>query len=106
MRKPLKDTYPADVIWIYAQRTNDGEWIGRFLTVAGCKRKSIEDSRLFDETPIGEMKQSEFAIFKNHPEASWKDFPPRYYLDMRDKSKRRIGGILSGLINSFESDWF
>lgn len=94
--------YPPEIKWIFAQRVNGGEWEVRGLT---CRENSgtIEDSRMFDETPIGEMKQSEFAIFRNRE--NWIDFRPRRYLDLRDKSNAPIIG-LGGLINSFESDYF
>jgi hypothetical protein len=98
----MQTVYPDEIKWIFAQRVDDGEWKVRGLTTRE-NSGTIEDSRMFDETQISEMKRSEFAIFKNRE--NWLDFRPRRYLDLRDKSERPICG-LGNLINSFESDWF
>jgi hypothetical protein len=56
---------------------------------------------MFDTTPIGEMKRSEFAIFRNRD--NWQERRPVCYIDLRDKRDRPIRG-LEGLINSVQSD--
>ena len=88
--------------WIYAQRVNGGEWKIRFYSFKQ-ECPSLDDSRMLDETPIGEMKKSEFAIFRYSE--NWQDRKPRRLLDLRDKSDAPICG-LGGFINAFESDWF
>lgn len=96
------DFPPMTPKWIYAQRINGGEWKLRFLSFKE-ECPNLDDSRMLDETQIGEMRQSEFAIFRYCE--NWQDRRPRRLLDLRDKSNAPIVG-LGGLINAFESDWF
>jgi hypothetical protein len=88
--------------WIHAQRINGGEWKLRFYSFRE-ECPDLDNSRMMDETQIGEMKQSEFAIFRYCE--NWQDHRPRRLLDLRDKSGAPIRG-LGGLINALESDWF
>jgi hypothetical protein len=86
--------------WLYCQSINSEEWTIRHI---GKALKNIEDSRMFDETPIGVINQSDFAIFRNRP--NWRDYHPRYFASYRDRSNDPING-LGGLINSLDSSWF
>ena len=88
--------------WIHAQRVNGGEWKIRFYSFKH-ECPNLDDSPMLDQTQIGEMKQSEFAIFRYCE--NWQDRKPRRLLDLRDKSNAPIIG-LGGLLNAFESDWF
>ncbi len=97
------DFSPMIPKWIHAQRINGGEWKIRFYSFRH-EIGSVDDSRMMDETQIGEMKVSEFAIFRYRD--NWQDDRPRRYIDLRDKSDRPVSSALGGLINSFESDWF
>jgi len=84
--------------WIHAQRVSGGDWKLRFYSFKQ-ECPSLDDGRMLDETPIGEMKQSEFAIFRYSE--NWQDRRPRRLLDLRDKSNASV----CGLVNSLESDW-
>lgn len=102
MQKATSADYPKlERKWIIAQRINGGDWKIRFYSFKN-ECPSLDNSRVIDETPIGEMKQSEFAVFRFSD--NWKDRRPRRLLDLRDKSNFPIVG-LGGLINSLESDW-
>lgn len=94
------DFPPMTPKWIHAQRINGGEWKIRFYSF---KQECPSLDHMLDETQIGEMRQSEFAIFRYGE--NWQDRKPRRFLDLRDKSNAPICG-LGGLINAFESDWF
>jgi len=88
--------------WVHAQRINGEDWKLRFYSFREvCP--SLDDGPMLEQTPIGEMKQSEFAIFRYSK--NWQDRRPRRLLDLRDKSRAPICG-LGNLINSLESDWF
>jgi len=107
MQKHTKEMLPEHIRnfapkWIHAQRVNGGDWKLRFYSFRE-ECPSLDDSPMLDQTPIGEMKQSEFAIFRYCE--NWQDRRPRRLLDLRDKSRAPICG-LGNLINSLESDWF
>ena len=93
------DFEPMIPKWILAQRIDGGEWKIRFYSFK-TECPSLSDSRMLDETQIGEMKQSEFAVFRYSE--NWQDRRPRRLLDLRDKSNFPIRG-LEGLINSRSS---
>ena len=93
------DFEPMIPKWIHAQRINGGEWKIRFYSFKP-ECPSLSDSRMLDETQIGEMKQSEFAIFRYSE--NWQDRRPRRLLDLRDKTGFPIRG-LEGLVNSRSS---
>ena len=92
----------TEIHWISAQRIDGGEWKIRFLSSAEY-RPSLDDSKMFDETPMGVMNRSEFGIFRNR--RNWFEMHPLRYLDLRDKTNAPICSF-GGLINSREADWF
>ena len=96
------DYPPMTPKWIHAQRVNGKEWKIRFLSFRN-ECPDLDESPMLDQTQIGEMKQSEFAIFKYTE--NWQDCRPFRLLDLRDKSDAPICG-LGNLINSLNSDWF
>jgi hypothetical protein len=103
----MATTFPLDkyannpeVKFITAQAIDGGEWVGRYLSI-GEGIPSFD--RIMDETPIGEMRRSEFAIFRNRPTIG--DNRPRYYWRGAEV-KVNISSAVSGLINSRSSDFF
>jgi len=98
MNKYEKDT---NVKWIVAKRHAVGEWIIRYVSIL---RQSPTLEKILDETPLGEIAVSEFAVFKNRPGCLDNGRPRCYYrgCDVRVF----IGRALGGLINARESDWF
>jgi hypothetical protein len=95
------------VKWIVAQRIDGGDWFGRYLSFrlddgTGTDKIPTFD-RIFDETPIGEMRKSEFAIFRNRPGIEdYLDSPRRYWRG--PEVKTYLSSSLAGLINTVQSD--
>ncbi len=69
------DDKHLNIKFIYAQRIGGGEWEVKGLSSV-CR--SIEDSNMFESTPMGIMARSEFAIFRNRD--NWQDHKPIKYL--------------------------
>ena len=94
----------TDVKWIHAQRINGGEWAIRFLSLMdSCP--DINNSRMLDETAIGEMNQSEFAIFRNR--VDWWAKKPYQLIDLRDKSNQPIPASMGmWLVNQADAGYF
>jgi hypothetical protein len=93
------DKYQNDnrVKWIVAQRIAGGVWVGRYTST--LDRVSTLD-KIFDETPIGEMRKSEFAVFRNGPNIL--ESKPRKYWRGCEVPNLLVTG---GLINYVNSDF-
>jgi len=75
-----KHSMDRSVKWIFAQRRGGGDWAIRHLGfTAGCP--GWNNNRMLEETQIGDMRESEFGIFRNV--AGWWKRAPRKYLDCR-----------------------
>ena len=87
--------------WIIAQKPKDGRWEIRYL----CTLENVPTlEKVLDETPVGQIKTSEFGVFKNRPDW-WEYRPTRYYRGFETKDVN-FRAMLGGLINRLESDWF
>jgi len=89
-----------NVKWIVAKRHYDGEWVIRYVSILD-ESPTLEN--ILDETPLGEMKVSEFAVFKNRPNW-WMNKRRRYYRGC--DVPVYFNAALGSLINARESDWF
>lgn len=88
------------VKWIVARRRYDGEWVIRYVSILH-RVPTLE--KVLDETPIGEIKVSEFGVFRNRPDW-WIYNPSRYYRGC--DVPVIFGSAVGALINALQSDWF
>lgn len=70
----------AEIHFIHAIRTDGGKWQARYLGMNEVPAE-IEDTRLFNNTPIEVLRKSELAIFHNTKD--WWLTAPVKYLDCR-----------------------
>jgi len=86
--------------WLIAQKIQGREWEIKRL---GTQPTPPTLTDLLDNTPVGEMKVSEFGVFRNRADW-WKCRPRRYYRGY--EVPMLFGTAMGGLINALESDWF
>jgi hypothetical protein len=101
------DAYKDDkqVKWIVAQRIAGDNWVGRYLVLVNTDGTTSHYPTLdnvLENTPIGEMRRSEFAVFKNSPRI-W-DAKPRLYW-RGPEVPVHLNGALSGFVNAVNSDF-
>lgn len=88
--------------YFYAQRINGGEWV---IKAVAKIVKPIDESRMFGSCPIGEMSQSEFAIFRAG--RGWEIKRPFRVLDCRDRSNAPIPAAIGmWLVNQADAGYF
>jgi len=88
-----------EIKWITAQRIDGGEWVGRYVST-NDHYPTLD--RITDETPIGEMRRSEFAIFRNSERIM--DAKPRLYW-RGSEVKVYLSSCVGGFVNSMNSDF-
>ena len=97
-----RNRFPTnDIKWIIAQRRKGGTWQIRYIGNGANGIPSLD--HVLDNTQIGDIKDSEFGVFKNR-ENWWEYRPRRYYCGF--EVKINLHACCGGLINSRGSDWF
>jgi len=98
-----KYTGNPDIKWITAQRITGGVWVGRYLSGAG-HYPTLD--KILDETPMGEMRRSELAIFRNSPRIE--DAKPRLYwrgCEVPVYLNTAVSGMVNGMNSDYSTNW-